>query len=471
MASGAFYNPLIPSTIIDNDLIEGAFSFEIDTTQTHLQSSTFSPEDDNQFHLPLISDGTYNFVAHWGDGTTDTITSWNQAETLHTYTEPGVYLVQLVGTVTGFMVGEGQTRNRNKLITIYQWGGLTLTDTNGSFMAGGINAPRLNVVAKDVPQLATSGVNTGPLRRLFGRCRSLSGVGANWNWDIKDKGQIGGCFAQTQFNGDISMWDTSTVNTFRHPSNDQAGLFQENAVFNGDINTKVINEGLPNEYIAWDTSNVTNMVQTFLQASSYNQYIGDWNTANVTDMQNMFHGATVFNQNIGSWNTGNVTNMSSMFLVANAFNQNIGGWDVSKVTSIRSMFQGNTQFNNGGSPDINNWDTSSITDMRNVFRDGNRFNQPIGNWDTSNVTTMEAMFWLQNTPKFNQNIGNWNVGKCTDFREFMSVSPTEFDAENLDAIYNGWIANELIPTRTLRIGTANFTSNAVEGRALLTRAN
>jgi hypothetical protein len=45
----------------------------------------------NQIQLPLISTGNYNFVVDWGDGNTDTITVWNQAETLHTYATEGQY--------------------------------------------------------------------------------------------------------------------------------------------------------------------------------------------------------------------------------------------------------------------------------------------------------------------------------------------------------------------------------------------
>ena len=35
--------------------------------------------------LPLVETGNYNFSVNWGDGNTDTITAWNQAEVTHTY--------------------------------------------------------------------------------------------------------------------------------------------------------------------------------------------------------------------------------------------------------------------------------------------------------------------------------------------------------------------------------------------------
>ena len=51
------------------------FKFSVDTTQ--------SGGTTTDFKLPTKNTGTYNFVVDWGDGTTDTITSYNQAETTH----------------------------------------------------------------------------------------------------------------------------------------------------------------------------------------------------------------------------------------------------------------------------------------------------------------------------------------------------------------------------------------------------
>jgi hypothetical protein len=46
-----------------------------------------------------------------------------------------------------------------------------------------------------------------------------------------------------------------------------------------------------------------------------------------------------------------------------------------------------------------------------------------------------------------------------------------YSAANLDAIYNGWIVNELSPAETITFGTIKYTAAGAEGKALLTRSN
>src|SRR5574343_423072 len=69
------------------------------TVQTTAPNETFA--------LPLFSDGTYNFVCHWGDNSEDTITAYNQAEVTHTYVTPGTYTIQISGICTKFAFDNG----------------------------------------------------------------------------------------------------------------------------------------------------------------------------------------------------------------------------------------------------------------------------------------------------------------------------------------------------------------------------
>jgi surface protein len=166
---------------------------------------------------------------------------------------------------------------------------------------------------------------------------------------------------------------------------------------------------------SWDVSNVTNMSYMFDGAYSFNQPIGSWDVSNVTNMQGMFYGASAFNQPIGNWDVSTVSNMSFMFSVS-SFNQPVGNWDVSNVTDMSFMFSLANSFNQP----IGNWDVSNVTNMSFMFRVALSFNQPIGSWNVSNVTDMESMF--SNADSFNQPIGSWNVSNVISMLDMFSAS-------------------------------------------------
>jgi surface protein len=251
-----------------------------DTTKTGVGTTS-----SNQIKLPLESTGTYNFTVNWGDGNTDVITVWDQAQVTHTYTTDGVYTVTIAGTIQGFRFDNNG--DRLKLLSIQQWGNLKLGN-NGAYFWACSNLD-LSSVSDTIDLTGTTN-----LFRMFANCVSLTTI------------------------NNLNSWNMSNVT-------DMSYMFLSTNLFNQNIGS-------------WDTSNVTNMARMFNGATAFNQNIGPWDVSNVTDMSFMFNLAIAFNQDIGSWDTGNVTTMSYMFNTATAFNQNIGSWNVSNVTDMSFMF-------------------------------------------------------------------------------------------------------------------------------------
>jgi len=383
--------PLLGDFLIDTSLIEPG-----------------TTTNDNQFELPLTNNGEINFTIDWGDGTTDVITSFNQAETLHTYATPGEYYITITsGLLRGWRFnGDGDAI---KLKEIFNWSVWDI-NTNSTFYG----CSNLVSSATSIPTISTT---------------SLSGT-------------FRGC---TNFNGPVGNWDVSGVLIF-------TGCFNGASSFNQPIEN-------------WDVSSATTMQSMFFGATAFNQNINSWDVSNVTTMANMFFLAASFNQPIGSWNVSSVTNMSSMFTNATSFNQDISEWDVSLVTNMPVMFSGASSFNQN----ISSWDVSSVTNMNSMFNSANSFNQPIGIWDVSSVTDMGGMF--QTNPGFNQNIGSWNISNVTEFDNFMDgKTPSTFSSTNLNAIYNGWSLLTVQPNLTIDFGTANYTAAGAAGRATLDNA-
>jgi surface protein len=174
----------------------------------------------------------------------------------------------------------------------------------------------------------------------------------------------------------------------------------------------------------WDVSNVTNMSLLFRSNSAFNQPIGSWDVSSVTFMSNMFDKATSFNQDISSWDVSNVTNMNRMFEGASSFNQPLNSWDMSSATSIAFMFRDATSFNQP----IGSWDVSNVWNMNWVFVGAESFNQPLASWDVSSATTMSNMF--RDATSFNQNLSGWCVenipAEPTDFATGAPLDPAFF---------------------------------------------
>jgi surface protein len=231
----------------------------------------------------------------------------------------------------------------------------------------------------------------------------------------------------TNFNGDVSGWDTSTVinmdSMFYNADafNQYIGGWDTSLVTNMD--NMFNNAALFNQDISgWNTSSVESMVGMFTDAASFAQDISGWVMSSVTNMNFMFYNATTFNEDISGWDTSQVVNMNGMFSGATIFNQNIGGWDVSKVALMVGMFFNAAAFNQ----DISGWDTSSVVNMDSMFSGASSFNQDIGGWDTTLVINMNGMFL--NASAFNNGDVPDGIDKhmLWDVSYFVGVTPINF---------------------------------------------
>ena len=94
------------------------FKYSVNTSNTDAGSSNA-----DQHTLPVGRSGTYSFDVDWGDGNSDNITAWNQAEVTHTYAASGTYTIEITGTFTGINFSVDPL----KLIEIFNWGASVLT--------------------------------------------------------------------------------------------------------------------------------------------------------------------------------------------------------------------------------------------------------------------------------------------------------------------------------------------------------
>jgi surface protein len=448
----------------------------------------------SQVKLPLISTGTYAFNVDWGDGLSNYITSYNQAQTTHTYASSGTYTITITGTCKGWQFNN--VGDILKILSVNSWGGLKLGTTQGGYFWGCGNLNLSSV--SDVLDLT----GTISLYAAFYKCTSLTTINKIDEWNTTSVTNMEIMFGNTNFNQNIGAWNVSNVTSFR-------SMFSSMSFNNGgtsDINNWIINTNASVNMVlmfafnpnfnqplnSWNTSAVTDMQAMFTHATNFNQNIGGWNVNNVKsfkfmfefaeafnnggspdinnwslntsvapDLNSMFQFATNFNQPINNWNTSAVTAMNSMFYKAINFNQPLNNWNTSAVKEMGGMFRQATLFNQP----LNNWDVSAVTIMAFMFSETN-FNQPLNNWNTSAVTNMSYMFYL--ATKFNQDLNSWNVSNVTNFGGFMyGKLSSNFSTSNLDAIYNGWSSRTVKPGITITFGSAKRTSASDAGKAIL----
>ena len=286
-------------------------------TPTPLPSfiTTWKPAE-LKIRLPLVDTGNYDFIVDWGDGTSNTINSWNSPQKTHTYPSNNVYTVTITGTIDGWSFDFDGQYARN-LLTVEKWGQLVLGNNySGHFL--GCSKLTLDTVI-DTPNL----IGQTTLRDTFSSCGSLMSINNSNLWNTTSVIDFSGMFSKDlNFDSELSNWDMSNAQNLK-------GMFQGCQLFT--------NGGSP-LISTWIVSNVLDMSYMFSNASAFNQPIGSWDVSSVTDMGGMFTSAILFNQNITSWVVSNVTNMSNMFMNATQFEQNLGSWVVSNVTSMNNMF-------------------------------------------------------------------------------------------------------------------------------------
>jgi hypothetical protein len=246
------------------------FIFTVDTTQAGSASDTFV--------LPL-QNGATSMTVYWGDGNSDVITTYNQAELTHVYASSGTYQISCDGQFHG--VYFAQSGDRLKVSSIDNWG------TN----------------------------QWGSMFYAFGGCSNMVGTYTD-NPDASLCNNFSRAFSNCSlFNSPLTLDMSSCLNT--------SFMFGGSGLFNSNLTLT-------------NASNITAMNHMFYACGSFNAELNIDDTSGVTNMGNMFNGCA-FNQPL-NFDTSSVTLMSSMFLYSPAFDQDLSGFNISSLTNAASMF-------------------------------------------------------------------------------------------------------------------------------------
>lgn len=299
---------------------------------------------DNQISLPLEITGTYDFAVSWGDGSSDTITVWNQAETTHTYASAGTYTVKITGTIKGWRFNN--VGDKLKILTIENWCSLLL-DTDDYFFGGNYFYGCANLVVNATDTLDLSSVTD--LRGMFRSCSSIVNLDVS-SWDVSSvttlKNMFYGCSSLTYVN--VSNWNVGNVTDMED-------------VFWGCSSINNINVG------SWDISSVTILRCAFANCSSLTDIdVSGWNLVSVVNLGDMFYGCSSLTEiDVSSWNVSNVTNFSYIFSGCTLLTTiDVSSWNVSSALTFDYIFHNCISLTFVA---VNNWNITSVTNMLYMF--------------------------------------------------------------------------------------------------------
>lgn len=160
-------------------------------------------------------------------------------------------------------------------------------------------------------------------------------------------------------------------------------------------------------------SSVTSLFLAFNNSGLKQINVSNWDTSNVTNMSNTFsHCELLTSIDVSKWNTSKVTNMEGMFVDCNLLaSVDVSKWNTTKVTDMASMFSGCGTLR---SIDVSKWNTSNVTDISGMFFGcGSLHSVDITGWDTSKVTSMDRMFF--NCSSLTTITGVLDFKNCTEY--------------------------------------------------------
>ena len=269
-------------TLEKNDVVDlstvapNQFVFTIDTANLS-DGSTLN----TQFKLPTVASGSYNCTVLWGDGSSSTITSYNQEEITHTYSSAGEYQISIEGTIQGWQFNN--TQDRLKILNISNWGTLGIS-TNKAFFG----CSNLEANATDYPTISGDS-----LESMFEGCTNYDGV--------------------------VDEWNVAGVYFFDK-------MFKDCYSFDQPLNS-------------WNTEISGSYISMFENCITFNQDLSNWQVEAVISMSRMFYNCVQFNGEISSWSISDTENMSEMLFNCDRFDQSLAGWNISNVTDFTNFMQ------------------------------------------------------------------------------------------------------------------------------------
>lgn len=468
-ASGYVGNTTIRCTYADGCYNE--VSIVSDYPMKFTIDTSYGTANDLLMQLPFYVTGqvTDDIAISWGDNGYQTISNSQQTIT-HTYGSAGDYQIRVWGQ--GYVFPANRFYGYSKLKSFDAWGSYIWCSNRGNLSGtGGQTDPlhrfqipgpdgsgnAFDYAATDAPTFTgtdnrirymfdgfynTRNGNSGgsstawtfsgsvsswdiskviDITGLFGYQNTvnilISGNGFD-QWDTRNVTSMASMFALYGGHGcdtleQFQNWRTDSLTTLR--SFGSYGFFGSSCGSREYLNTKVVNEGAANEYIAWDVSNVTDFAYMLYGNNYANLNINNWQLNTTVDVNlDQFTGGGKTQWDLNATSPGNSGSCANRVVANGVKTRSVTlgttnpvtytAWDVQRVTGIGSLnsnWGGNQTYNYFLDADVSGWNLTNLKRMNRAFGNGNqygRMGQTIlpASANFSNIDSGQTVTWLYN---------------------------------------------------------------------------
>lgn len=192
--------------------------------------------------FPLVETRTegalsYNCVVDWGDGTIPSVvTSYNDANRIHTYASGGTYNVEITGTMEGWSFNNGG--DKLKITDIIDWGDTAVFDGFKYLKEGFYGCTGLASLGNEPIPASGTGCGIDGLLSGFRNCTTITAIPVEL---FSEHAALTTSAFYLAFGGCTSL-TTVLANTFRYNTLAAVGAFRD--LFNGCTSLVTIPSGL-----------------------------------------------------------------------------------------------------------------------------------------------------------------------------------------------------------------------------------
>ena len=314
-------------------LVATAFNKNRNPFIISVKTDNTGTSNSNQFSLPTVSGGDYDFYIKTSEGVSARITTYNDAAITTTFSGgAGTYDIEIHGKFEGFsFLNAG---DKLKLKEIKMWGSEFRLGSSQSSHFRGCN--QMTISAPDILDISQeTNINS-----TFQDCTLLTTIPRIDEWNFSKILNASSMLKGSIFNQPIVDWSLTSCTAM-------SSFLDGNTVFNNSISmaTPLVQDfsfafrgmTLFNSSLNIDTGSATNLLRMLDNARVFNQTLDHLNVENVQFFNGMFWNAWAYNQPMPSWVTSSLTNLTNFLQNAFAFNQDISHFNVSGLTSASNM--------------------------------------------------------------------------------------------------------------------------------------